>query len=318
MAAEELVERVGAGHVQRQARCRAGRRAPTSGAGWPRCPGRSRRSRRPGSPTSMPSSRASVATTASSSPSTSRCSISRRCDRRVAGAVGRDPLGQVGAAAILQAQAGEALDQLHAAARAQEADRAHLLLHQVGQQVGRLAERRRRGRPVRSSTSGGFHIAIRRSARGAPSRSTSAHLAAGQPLGQLHRVGDRGAGQHEPRLGAVGQRQRGAAGAARWPRVSRTRRGRRAPRPPRPRPGWPAGRPTGAWLGSTPTCSMSGLVRIRFERARMARRSSLRRVAVVDRRAQVRAASARAARAPGPGPAPWWGRGRARGPSGRG
>ena len=28
--------------------------------------------------------------------------------------------------------------------------------------------------PVRSSVSGGFHIAIRRSARGAPSRSTSA------------------------------------------------------------------------------------------------------------------------------------------------
>ena len=186
--------------------------------------------------------------------------------RRVAGAVGRDPLGEVGAAGVLEAQAREALDQLHAAARLQEADRAHLALHQ----------RRRAGSPPRpaptracpsfSSTSGGFHIAIWRSARGAPSRSTSSHLEPGQPLGELGGVGDRRAREHEARLGCRRRAPAAAAGAGRSPRASRTRRGRRAPRPPRPRRGWPARRPTSGGSGSTPTCSMSGFVRIRFER----------------------------------------------------
>ena len=91
----------------------------------------------------MPSSSASVATTASSSPSTRRRSISRRCDGRVAGAVGRDPLGQVGSPRVLEPQAGEALDQLHPAARLEEADRAHLPLDEIGEQRGGLGQRRR-------------------------------------------------------------------------------------------------------------------------------------------------------------------------------
>ena len=61
--------------------------------------------------------------------------------------------------------------------------------------------------PVRSSTSGGFHMAIRRSAARGAVAVHQRHVAAGEPLRQLHRVGDRGAGQHESGLGAVGQRQ---------------------------------------------------------------------------------------------------------------
>ena len=60
---------------------------------------------------------------------------------RVAGAVWRDPLGQVAAACVLQAQLGEALDQLDAAARLEEADRAHLGLHQLRQELSRLGQR---------------------------------------------------------------------------------------------------------------------------------------------------------------------------------
>ena len=126
--------------------------------------------------------------------------------RRVAGAVGGDALGQVGAPAVLQAQLGELLDQLHAAARAQEADGAGLALHQVGQQVGRLAQR--------GGAGAGALVHQRRVPHGDPALGAGGavaghqpHLVAHQPLGQLDRVGDGGAGQHEPRLGAVGQRQ---------------------------------------------------------------------------------------------------------------
>ena len=56
-----------------------------------------------------------------------------------------------------------------------------------------------------SSRTGGFHIAIWRRAPGEPSRSTSATSSRpGQPLGQLDGVGDRRAGEQEARLGAVG------------------------------------------------------------------------------------------------------------------
>ena len=58
---------------------------------------------------------------------------------------------------------------------------------------------------------------------------------------------------------------------------------------------------------------MSGLVRTRLLRLRIAARSRARRVAVVDRRADLLVQpEARAAPAPGPGPAPWSGTGTAR------
>ena len=122
---------------------------------------------------------------------------------RVAGAVGRDALGEVGPARVLEAQAREALDQLDPAPRPQEADRAHLALDQSGQQHrglrqrgGALAEPLVHERRVPH-----HHLAlgVRRSVA-----VHERHLDPGQALGQLLRVGDRGARQHEPGLGAVG------------------------------------------------------------------------------------------------------------------
>ena len=61
--------------------------------------------------------------------------------------------------------------------------------------------------PSASSSIGGFHIAIWRSAAGEPSRSISAiSLQAGQPLRELQRVGDRRAREQEARLGPIGGR----------------------------------------------------------------------------------------------------------------
>ncbi len=81
--------------------------------------------------------------------------------------------------------------------------------------------------------------------------------------------------------------RRAAAGAARWRRGCRRRRGRRAPRRRRRRRGSRTGRPSFAWWGSTPMWSMSGLVRMRFERRRICRALLARRVAVVDRGADL-------------------------------
>ena len=62
--------------------------------------------------------------------------------RRVARAVRGDPRGEVLAPALLQAKAGEALDQLDPLARAQEADRPHALGDEVGQELRALREGR--------------------------------------------------------------------------------------------------------------------------------------------------------------------------------
>src|SRR5205085_10676936 len=62
---------------------------------------------------------------------------------RVAGAVGGDPLRQVGPAGVLAAEAREALDPLDAPTRLEEADRSHLLLDQAREQLRGLGQHRR-------------------------------------------------------------------------------------------------------------------------------------------------------------------------------
>ena len=79
VAAEELVERVLAGDVDRQPAAAPARRGPTSAAARRPCPGTSRTTAASSAPMSMPSSSASVVTTARSSPLVSRASSSRRC-----------------------------------------------------------------------------------------------------------------------------------------------------------------------------------------------------------------------------------------------
>ena len=123
--------------------------------------------------------------------------------RRVAGAVGRDALGQVGPAGVLEALAREALDQLHAAARLQEADRPDLALHQLSQQVRRLGQRRGATSQALVHERRVPHRDLALGSRGAVAVH-ELHLHAGEPLGQLARVGDRGAREQEARVAAVG------------------------------------------------------------------------------------------------------------------
>ena len=136
---------------------------------------------------------------------------------------------------------------------------------QVGEQLGRLGEHR----AAASSSSG-------RSPAGSRSRSAARPAArrrsrparngvADQPLGELDRVGDRRRGEDEPGLGAVEARDPAQAaqdvGDVRAEHAAvgvglvdddPARLARKSPQP--------------LWWGRTPTLSMSGLVRTRFER----------------------------------------------------
>ena len=234
----------------------------------------------------------------------------RACSRRDRG----DAIRQVRAPGVPEPQASEALDQLHAAAGLEEADRAHLLLHQLGEEAAASDSTDARV-PERLSTSGGFQIAIRRSARGAPSRPRAGRRGPGRRAARSSGLA-MVAGEHESGPGAVGVSE--AAEPAQHVRHVRAEDAAVDVRLVHHHPGEIGQHvPHERWLGSTPTWSMSGLVRIRFER--LADRAPLlpRGVAVVDRVAQEGPPSSRAS-APGPGPAPWWGRGRGRGRAGRG
>ena len=121
---------------------------------------------------------------------------------RVAGAVGGDSLCELGAAELLEPGAGKALDQLDSPPAAQEADRSHPLADQVGQQLGGLGEDRApRHRPLVDDR----RVPDPDPPPGARSavRIDQAEGLADQPLGELHRVGDRGRGEDEPGAGPV-------------------------------------------------------------------------------------------------------------------
>ena len=122
----------------------------------------------------------------------------------VARPVGRDPLGQRRVALRAQPRGRVAGDQLDRLARLDEADRPRAALHQVGEQVGRLGERRA-PRP---------EVLVEQ--RRVPDRGLAHRLGRavavdqrdllepGQPLGQLDRVGDRRRGEQDAGLGPVG------------------------------------------------------------------------------------------------------------------
>ena len=191
--------------------------------------------------------------------------------------------------------------------------------HELGEQVGRLAERAapRLQRLVDHRRVPHRDLAPRaRRAVAVDERD----VVAGRSAARRARPGWRSS--RWPAGSAARSRRRrrsAAAGAARWRRASRTRRGRRAPRRPRRPRGWRRSRPTrGGWAGSRRAAcrgwSARGSSAWRIAAALLARR-----VAVVDRRAHLPAAGrTRSARAPGPGPAPWSGRGTARARAGRG
>ncbi len=122
----------------------------------------------------------------------------------VAGAVGRDQLGQLGVPGRRQLVLDEAAQQLDALARLHEADRARAVAHESREQLGRLAQ-------------GGAACAQRRVGqrrvphRDPPSRRGGAVvvdqrdvLQSREALGQFERVGDRRGGQQDARPRAVG------------------------------------------------------------------------------------------------------------------
>ena len=126
--------------------------------------------------------------------------------RRVAGAVGRDPVGQVRVASVLEPEPREAVDQLDPAARSHEADRPHAVLDQPRQDAGGLPQHRRAGAGglVDERRVPHHHLAL---AGGGAVAVDQPAIVAHQPLGELLRVRDRGAGEHEPRRCSIRARE---------------------------------------------------------------------------------------------------------------
>ena len=124
--------------------------------------------------------------------------------RGVAGAVGRDPLAELGPPAVLERELRELRHQLDGLARLHEHDRARALADELGEQVGGLGQRRAaRGELLVDDrrVPHGDRAAV---ARGAVAVDDRHVVEAGQALRELARVGDRGAREQEARLGPVG------------------------------------------------------------------------------------------------------------------
>ena len=211
--------------------------------------------------------------------------------RRVAGPVRGDPLGQLRAAQLLEPGARKPLDQLDAPPAAQKADRPYPLADQVGKQLGGLGQDRapaHRPRVDDRRVPDPDPPAGTRSAVGVDEAEGLAH----QPLGELHRIGDRGRGEDEPGAGAI---------KARHPPQPAQDVGDVRPEHAPVGVGLVNDHPVEAgeevppvlWWGRMPTWSMSGLVRTRFERRRICGPVLARGVAVVDRVTKLRQAQRR-------------------------
>ena len=124
--------------------------------------------------------------------------------RGVAGAVGRDPLGELGVAEVLERVLRELRHQLDRLARLHEHDRARVLRDELGQQVGGLGEH---GAARAELLVGDRRVPHRDRALGdgrAVLVDDREVVEAGEALGELAGVADRGARHQEARLGAVG------------------------------------------------------------------------------------------------------------------
>ena len=122
--------------------------------------------------------------------------------RRVAGAVGGDPFGEVSLALLGQLQRGHPVDQLDPAAALHEADRPHTALDELAEHVGCLGDggAPQLGRLLDHGRVPHRDLAAR------PRCSViveQVELQPRQPLGELAGVGDRGRGHDESRIGAV-------------------------------------------------------------------------------------------------------------------
>ena len=127
------------------------------------------------SPMSIPSSSASVATTASSSPAGEPRLDLAPLLRRVAAAVGRDPRRQLRLAAPRPASRGRSAGSARSRAGSCRKQIVRTPCETSSASRSAASERAERRVPVALSISGGFHIAISRPARGAPSSSISSN-----------------------------------------------------------------------------------------------------------------------------------------------
>jgi hypothetical protein len=204
VAAEELVERVVAGHVDREP-------APAAARASPHLPQRGDRPRERDADRGV--ERADV---------DAQLERVRRDDaeqvavdeallelapllRRVARAIWRDPVAQVAAPELLERELRELRDQLHRLARLHEDDRPRALRHELREQVRGLGQRR----AARLQLLVGHGRVPHRDRLARARRAVAVHdrhlVQPRQPLGELTRVRDRGARQQEARLGPVGR-----------------------------------------------------------------------------------------------------------------
>jgi hypothetical protein len=122
--------------------------------------------------------------------------------RRVAGAVWRDALAELGPELL----AHQPRDELHRLARLDEADRSRALADELGEQVGRLAQRAAAQLERLVDDRRVPHRDLAPGARRSVLVDEPDVVEPGQPLGELDRVGDRRAREQEPGRRAVGAR----------------------------------------------------------------------------------------------------------------
>ena len=276
VAAEELVEAVDPGHVDGQAVAAAPRPPPHLPQARRRCPGSRRRS-----PRRARRCRSRARARWSRRPRAARRSSAGPRSRGAAGACSRPGRERSASARSRRPRsarlvAGEAAGSARRRGGCRRSrSSASPASDELGEHVGGLARAPSGGRPAARSISGGFQIAIRRAGPRGAVGVDQVERRADEPLGQLQRVGDRRRGEDEAGLGAV---------AARTTRRSR-RRTLATWEPKTPAVDVRlvdddvaelarSTSPQLRWWGRTPTWSMSGLVRIRFERRRIAGRSS--------------------------------------------
>ena len=202
---------------------------------------------------------------------------------RVARAVGRDPLRQRRIPAPLQLVGRELRHQLDGLARLHEDDRPRALDHEPTSRFAASASAEPRS-PRRVVDHRRVPHRDRRGACRASRRGRSRARRPGRSASRPARPGWR---RSLKRAGTAARSRRtrrsAAAAAARWPRASRRCRGRRAPRRPRRPPGCGRNRPTPGGSGGSRRAACPGWS-ARGSPAAQLRAVLARRVAVVDRR----------------------------------
>ncbi len=125
--------------------------------------------------------------------------------RRVAGAIWGDEVGQAGVVAGLELEPRQPRDELDRLARLDEADRPRALAHELGHELGGLGQRAAADLQRLVDDGRVPHRDLAPRAGRAVAVDERDVVEAGQALGELDGVGHRGGGEQEPRRGPVGR-----------------------------------------------------------------------------------------------------------------